>query len=137
MQMANQLLALVMFLVGAVGCSDDLPVRATYTPADCPPAMKPDVALEAEPDVADEGGGGAPAEAEEEPPPPAEPGAPININTATEAELTVLPGVGPALAQRIVEYRSKRPFKKVTDLQRVRGIGPAKFEKMKAQVVVK
>ncbi len=49
---------------------------------------------------------------------------PINVNTATEAELTQLPGVGPVTAQKIVEARSKEPFKAPDDLRRVKGIGP-------------
>ena len=55
----------------------------------------------------------------------------IDINTATEAELTQLPGVGPSLAGRIVEYRqSNGPFQTPDDLQNVSGIGPSKFAKM-------
>ena len=49
----------------------------------------------------------------------------ININRATVAELDSLPGVGPALASRIVEYRREHgPFSTVKDLQKVSGIGP-------------
>jgi len=49
----------------------------------------------------------------------------MDINTADEASLTVVSGVGPALAKRIVQDRVERgPFKAIADVQRVRGIGP-------------
>lgn len=57
---------------------------------------------------------------------------PININTATAAEFDALPGIGPVLALRILEYRKAHgPFKRVEDLDQVKGIGPAKLAKMK------
>jgi competence protein ComEA len=60
------------------------------------------------------------------------PGETIDINEASEEELARLPGVGPATAQKIVEQRvSNGPFKKIEDIQKVKGIGPAKFAKMK------
>jgi competence protein ComEA len=59
------------------------------------------------------------------------PGQTLDINTASEAELTQLPGVGPSLAARIVEYRTENgPFQSIDDLQNVSGIGPSKFDKM-------
>ena len=48
----------------------------------------------------------------------------ININTAPRAELQLLPGVGPALADRIITARIKKPFTTPEDLRRVNGIGP-------------
>ncbi len=49
----------------------------------------------------------------------------IDINTASAVELTLLPGIGPRLADRIVEDRERNgPFRSLDDLQRVRGIGP-------------
>ena len=50
----------------------------------------------------------------------------ININTATVDELDTLPGVGPAIAKRIIEYREKNgPFQSLYDIAAVDGIGPA------------
>ena len=57
----------------------------------------------------------------------------LEVNTALEEDLIDLPGVGPALAQRIVE---SRPFSSVDDLQRVRGIGPATIERLRPLVRV-
>ncbi|MEZ4268880.1 MAG: helix-hairpin-helix domain-containing protein [Myxococcota bacterium] len=47
----------------------------------------------------------------------------VNINTAGLAELMRLPRVGPSLAERIVDYRSRTPFKRTVELARVKGIG--------------
>ena len=56
---------------------------------------------------------------------PKGPAAPIDPNTATAAELDRLPGVGPAMAARIVEERERAPFRTLEDLTRVPGIGAA------------
>ena len=61
----------------------------------------------------------------------------ININTAGAVELDKLPGVGPALAERILQYRSEHgPFSRAEDLENVSGIGPKTYEKMASQVTV-
>ena len=61
----------------------------------------------------------------------------VNINTAGAAELESLPGIGPALAARIVEYRDGHgPFASVDDLADVPGIGPAKLEALRSQATV-
>ena len=60
-----------------------------------------------------------------------QPGQTLDINTAGESELTQLPGVGPSLARRIVEYRQANgPFATIDDIQNVSGVGPSKFAKM-------
>ena len=61
----------------------------------------------------------------------------ININTAGAAELDKLSGVGPALAERIIQYRTEHgPFARPEDLENVSGIGPKTYEKMASQVTV-
>ena len=60
----------------------------------------------------------------------------ININTATMAELEQLPGVGPAIAERIVNYRKDNPFKARNQIMRIKGIGEKTFAKIKDYLVV-
>lgn len=61
----------------------------------------------------------------------------ININTATEQELQSLPGIGPAKAKAIVEYRkTSGNFKVIEDLKNVKGIGDKTFDKFKSQLSV-
>lgn len=67
----------------------------------------------------------------------AEPGL-INLNTATEAELTELPGIGPAKAAAIVAHRTENgPFKSTEQLMDVTGIGEKSFEQLKELVRVR
>ena len=62
---------------------------------------------------------------------------PVNLNTADEAALTALPGIGVALAARIVEYREEHgPFEAVEDLTNVSGIGQGKLAALEGVVTV-
>ena len=65
------------------------------------------------------------------------PAALVNINTASAAQLEGLPGIGPKMAARIVEYRQKNGgFKKPEDLMNIQGIGEKNFLKLKPLVTV-
>jgi competence protein ComEA len=65
------------------------------------------------------------------------PGAPVNLNTASAAELDSLPGIGPSLAKEIIAYReSHGAFAAVEDLLLVPGIGPAKLASLSDLVSV-
>lgn len=61
----------------------------------------------------------------------------VNINTADAALLDTLPGIGPAKAQAIIDYRTKNgPFAAIEDIQNVSGIGPATYANLKAEITV-
>ncbi len=61
----------------------------------------------------------------------------LDLNTATASQLQELPGIGPALANRIVEFRRENgAFKRIEDLMNVRGIGEKNFEKIRARITV-
>lgn len=67
----------------------------------------------------------------------AAPSGPVNINTASAEELDTLPGIGPAMAQRIIEFReTEGAFTSIEDIKKVKGIGEAKFEKMKDKICI-
>lgn len=69
--------------------------------------------------------------AKKKPPP-----APINLNTATSEELQLVPGIGPATADKILQMRkSYGAFKSVDDLLAIRGIGAKRLEKMRKYLV--
>lgn len=76
----------------------------------------------------------------EPPSPPREAASPaiakaININTASAQELEALPGIGPGLAEKIVNDRNRNgPFRSLAELDRVPGIGPKLLEKMRPLV---
>jgi competence protein ComEA len=62
---------------------------------------------------------------------------PVNLNTATAAQLDALPGIGPVLAQRIVDYRTQQGrFTSVDQLDDVPGIGPALYGRLSGSVTV-
>lgn len=61
----------------------------------------------------------------------------VNLNTADAAALESLPGIGPALAQRIIDYRTANgPFQTTAEIQDVRGIGAGIYEKIKDSITV-
>jgi competence protein ComEA len=61
----------------------------------------------------------------------------VNLNSATKDELVALPGIGPAKAQAILDYRKANgPFKSVEELKDVKGIGAKRFEKLKPELTV-
>lgn len=55
----------------------------------------------------------------------------LNINTATEAQWQLLPGIGPSTAGKIIRYRERHGFRRLTQLLRVKGIGKKTFARMK------
>ncbi|PSB19992.1 DUF1669 domain-containing protein [Phormidesmis priestleyi ULC007] len=59
---------------------------------------------------------------------------PVNLNSATQAELEALPGVGPGLAKRIITARQQKPFVSLEDFDRVSGVGPKLLEKLHDRV---
>ena len=65
------------------------------------------------------------------------PARPVNINTATSEELQLVPGIGPATADKILQMRkSYGAFKSVDDLLSIRGLGPKRLEKMRKYLTV-
>jgi competence protein ComEA len=61
----------------------------------------------------------------------------VNINTAPQAELETLQGIGPAKAKAIIDYRKKKgPFKTPGDLEKVKGIGPATIKRLRPEITV-
>lgn len=62
----------------------------------------------------------------------------LNLNTATAIDLETLPGIGPSLAEEIVNFRSENgPFETIEDLLEISGIGPAKLEQLRDYVIVR
>jgi competence protein ComEA len=95
--------------------------EAPFTPAPAPPVANP-AAPATTPGLSS--GGGPPA-------------TPVNINQADAAALATLPGIGPALAGRIIAYRAEHgPFQHVEDIKLVRGIGDSIYETIRPYIVV-
>src|SRR2546428_8783060 len=62
----------------------------------------------------------------------------VNINTASVKQLATLDGIGPKLAEKIVEYRDAHgPFKKPEEVRKVQGLGAGLWEKNRSRIVVK
>ena len=61
----------------------------------------------------------------------------ININKATADELMILKGIGPKIAEKIIDYRKNNPFVELEDLMQVKGIGPKIYKNIKGYIVVK
>jgi competence protein ComEA len=61
----------------------------------------------------------------------------VNINTASLEELQTLPRIGPAIAQRILDYRKENgSFKKIEEIMKIRGIGEKVFNQLKDRITV-
>lgn len=61
----------------------------------------------------------------------------VNINTAGVSELDTLPGIGPAYANAIINYRTANgPFVRIDDIVKIKGIGPKTFEKLKSRITI-
>jgi len=101
-----------------------LTAKAAPAPATAAPAAAPEAKPAAEPAAAK----GKKAKAPE----PAG-GAPVDLNAADQKTLEALPGIGPALAKKIIEAR---PFQSVDDLSKVKGLSKAKVEALKGKVTV-
>lgn len=84
--------------------------------------------------VAEMGAGLIPNRTADAPPPFV--GGYLDINRADSSALVALPGIGPALASRILERRRQRPFRSLEDLDEVKGIGPSKLKQLAGYVVI-
>jgi competence protein ComEA len=61
----------------------------------------------------------------------------VNLNTATVEQLQTLPGIGPAMAKRVLDYRAKvGKFTKIEEIINVKGFGEKRFQKIKDRLVV-
>jgi len=66
------------------------------------------------------------------------PATPVDLNSATAAELQQVPGIGPATAQSIIKFREKSgPFQRVEDVLAIRGISKKAFDRMRPYISVK
>ncbi len=63
-------------------------------------------------------------------------GSHVNINSADAEQLATLPGIGPSLADRIIQYRAEFPFETPEDIMKVSGIGESTFNNIKDLIKV-
>ncbi len=61
----------------------------------------------------------------------------LNLNTASAEQLELLPGIGPAMAKKIVDFRASKPFQDTGQIVRIKGIGPKTYAKLKPFLAVK
>ncbi len=60
----------------------------------------------------------------------------VNINEATADQLERLPGIGPSRAQAIVNFRKTHPFKRIEDLQRIKGLGKKSWNRLRSLIAL-
>lgn len=134
-------LIFVLVIVALMGCQQSMPTRKVYLPADCPtPEALISPAKHHHPSTTHNSTPKVVKKAKTRPTTKATPPQPkplsVNLNTATQTQLEALPGIGPALAKRIIERRQRRPFKRIAQLRYVKGIGPTKYKKLKPHIRV-
>ena len=61
----------------------------------------------------------------------------LNVNDATQAQWELLPGIGPATAKKLVDYRTKKPFGDLTHVMRIKGIGRKTYNQIKPYLSLK
>ena len=60
----------------------------------------------------------------------------VNLNQASASQLELLPGIGPATAQKILDYRAKKTFESSIQIMRIKGVGRATYNKLKPYLTV-
>lgn len=60
----------------------------------------------------------------------------INLNTATKEQLMLLPGVGPTTADKVIQYRERRPFHRASHVMRIKGVGKKTYARLKPYLSV-
>jgi len=60
----------------------------------------------------------------------------VNLNTASREQLMLLPGIGPATADKLLAYRAQHPFTRTTHIMRIRGVGRKTFARLRPYITV-